>query len=137
LATYPHLFSPHPNLSDGVNRGICQSEIEGGVFLNDLPPKSTLHIQTQNHNYTLVHCGENHALISGHPEYCPEPVLVRVSGSTWGGSMLKLRFIGRGMHLEFQHPEYNTAIVTSRIVEIRESRDDEIFDSSPVHSRCD
>ena len=34
--------------------------------------------------------------------------------------MLKLRYIGRGMHLEFCHPEYQTPIVTSRIQEVRE-----------------
>ena len=34
--------------------------------------------------------------------------------------MLKLRYIGRGMHLEFSHPEYRTPIVTSRIQEVRE-----------------
>jgi hypothetical protein len=35
--------------------------------------------------------------------------------------MLKLRYIGRGMHLEFCHPEYRTPIVTSRIQNVRES----------------
>ena len=35
--------------------------------------------------------------------------------------MLKLRFVGRGMHLEFHHPEYRTPIITSTIQEIRES----------------
>jgi hypothetical protein len=34
--------------------------------------------------------------------------------------MLKRQFVGRGMHLEFCHPEYRTPIVTSRIKEIRE-----------------
>ena len=34
--------------------------------------------------------------------------------------MLKLRYIGRGMHLEFCHPEYRTPIITSRIEEVRE-----------------
>ena len=61
-------------------------------------------------------CGKD--LIWGHPQYCPEPVAVRIEGSTWGGAMLKLRFVGRGMRLEFQHPTYHR-IVTSRIVEIR------------------
>jgi hypothetical protein len=32
--------------------------------------------------------------------------------------MLKLRFIGRGMHLEFWHPVFRT-IKTSQIVDIR------------------
>ena len=34
--------------------------------------------------------------------------------------MLKADFLGRGMHMEFQHPGYNRAIVTSRIVELRQ-----------------
>jgi hypothetical protein len=37
--------------------------------------------------------------------------------------MLKRRFVGRGMHLEFCHPEYQTPIVTSPIQEIRECVD--------------
>src|SRR6202011_3408166 len=43
-----------------------------------------------------------------------------IEGSAWGGSMLKIRFVGRGMHLEFRHPAYRTPIVTSRILEIRQ-----------------
>jgi hypothetical protein len=81
---------------------------------------------------------EGQALISGHPQFCPEPVLVTLEGSTWGGSMLKSRYIGRGMHLEFRHPAYPVPIVTSRIEEIqplgepchaKDSRE------APVHSR--
>ena len=59
-------------------------------------------------------------MISGHPQYCPEPVQVTIAGSTWGGSMLKVRFIGRGMHLEFHHPAYSAPIITSAIQEIFE-----------------
>ena len=59
------------------------------------------------------------ALISGHPEFCPEPVLVRIEGSNWGGSMLKASYVGRGMHLEFRHPNYPVPIVTSLIQEIQ------------------
>lgn len=114
------MFVPHPNFADEVNHNILQSEIEGGVFLKDLPPATVLEIDTRHHSYTLVFLGESTALISGHPRYCPEPVTVAIAGSTWGGSMLKLRFVGRGMHLEFHHPEYRTPIVTSAIQEIRE-----------------
>lgn len=114
------IFAPHFNLSDEVNRHIVQSEIEGGVFLKDLPPDTVLQIQTENHLYTAVLVDDDSALISGHPEYCPQPVLVAIAGSTWGGSMLKRRFVGRGMRLEFSHPEYKTPIVTSSIQEIRE-----------------
>ncbi len=111
---------PHANLSNQVNHNIIQSEIEGGVDLRDLPQESTLEVETQNRSYTIVHCGAGEALISGHPEYCPEPVLVKIEGSNWGGSMLKPSFVGRGMHLEFRHPGYERPIVTSRILEIRQ-----------------
>jgi len=116
------LFTSHPNLSDEVNRDIAQSEIEGGVFLNNLPPATTLEIQTQHHCYLIVVLADNSVLISGHPQYCPEPVPVAIAGSTWGGSMLKRRFVGRGMRLEFCHPAYPKPIVTSRIREIREPK---------------
>ncbi|MBI3697928.1 MAG: hypothetical protein HY238_24230 [Acidobacteria bacterium] len=114
----PDLFVPHRNLSDEVNRNIVQSEIEGGVYLDDLPQGAALDVKTQNRHYKIVNHGHGQAMISGHPKFCPRPVLVRIHGSNWGGSMLKVRFIGRGMHLEFRHPEYRT-IMTSRIVEIR------------------
>jgi hypothetical protein len=113
------LFAPHPHLSDTVNCRIIHSEIEGGVFLADLPPATVLEIQTQHHDRAVT-LSENSVLISGHPEYCPEPVLVAIAGSTWGGSMLKRGFVGRGMRLEFSHPAYRTHITTSRIKEIRE-----------------
>ena len=114
------MFATHPNLSDDVNGNIVQSEIEGGVFLEGLPPDTVLQIRTQHHFYTALVLGEGAAMISGHPQYCPEPVQVTIAGSTWGGSMLKMRFIGRGMHLEFHHPAYSTPIITSAIQEIRE-----------------
>ncbi len=114
------MFAPHANLSDEVNRSIVQSEIEGGVFLEGLPPDTVLQIQTQHHFYTAQLLGEGSAMISGHPQYCPEPVQVIIAGSTWGGSMIKMRYIGRGMHLEFHHPAYSRPIVTSAIREIRE-----------------
>jgi hypothetical protein len=116
----PKPFMPHPNFSDEVNRNIVQSEIEGGVYLDELSEGAVLEVETQHHGYTIVIRGRGRDLISGHPKYCPDPVPVRIEGSTWGGSMLKLRFIGRGMHLEFRHPIYQR-IVTSRIAAIRES----------------
>jgi hypothetical protein len=52
-------------------------------------------------------------LISGHPEYCPEPVLVAIAGSTWEGSMLKRGFVGRGMHLGFlSRPNFGKSAAT-------------------------
>ena len=116
----PQPFLPHPNLSDEVNRNIIQSEMEGGVCLDELAEGARLEVETQNRWYTILIGNGGEQLIWGHPQYCPDPVAVRIAGSTWGGSMLKLRFIGRGMCMEFHHPAY-PRIVTSRVVDIRAS----------------
>ncbi len=113
------MFVPHQNLSDQINGNIIRSEIEGGVYLRDLPAESTLEVATQNRRYTLVVLSDGQALIWGHPEFCPEPVEVRIHGSNWGGSMLKTAYLGRGMHLEYRHPKFRGPIVTSPIVDIR------------------
>jgi len=118
VAPTPQLFTPHPSFSDEVNRNIIRSEIEGGAYLDHLSEGAVLEVETQNHRYTVVNCGRGQALICGHPQYCPDLVLVNIAGSTWGGSMLKMRFIGRGLHLEFWHPTYRT-IRTSPIVDVR------------------
>ena len=113
------MFAPHQNLSDQINGNIIRSEIEGGVDLRHLPLESTLEVETCNRAYTLVMQPDCHALISGHPEFCPEPVLVHINGSNWGGSMIRTAYLGRGMHLEFRHPNYQGAVVTSAIKDIR------------------
>ena len=114
------MFQVSPHLSDLVNRHIIESEIEGGVHLGSVPPGTVLEVETQNRAYTIWYQGLGKALISGHPIFCPEPVPVTIHGSTWGGSMLKSRFIGRGMHLEFGHPDFEP-IRTSRILEVHEN----------------
>ena|SRR5579862_1061178 len=115
----PTLFEAHPNLSDEINRNIIQSEIEGGVHLHDLPPGTVLEVQTRNRTYRIVSERDGEAWISGHPVYCPDPILVSIHGSTWGGSMIREHYIGRGLHLEFGHPEFR-AITTSRILDVQE-----------------
>ncbi len=115
----PKLFTPNPFLADEVNDAIVRSEIEGGVLLESLPVGESLEVETQNHFYQIVNLGEGRALISGHPTYCPKPVTVFIHGSTWGGSMIKVGYLGRGMCLEFRHAPYGI-ITTSKIREIRQ-----------------
>src|SRR5215472_17397420 len=113
------LFEKHSNLSNEINRRIIQSEIEGGVQLRDLQPGAVLEVQTRQRTYTIVYQGDSEALISGHPVYCPDPVLVDIHGSTWGGRLIRRGYIGRGLHLEFGHPDY-VQITTSRILDVQQ-----------------
>jgi hypothetical protein len=115
----PDLFTPHASFSNEINRNICRSEIEGGVSLDNLSIGARLEMETKNRLYLLENRGGGQVLISGHPHYCPQPVLVNLHGSTWGTPLMKTRFIGRGMHLEYRHPTRGM-IRTSRVREIRE-----------------
>jgi hypothetical protein len=65
--TAPNLFMPHPCFSAEVNRNIAQSEIEGGVHLDELSEGAVLEVETQHHLYTIVKHAREKALISGHP----------------------------------------------------------------------
>jgi hypothetical protein len=114
----PDLFQPHPSLADVVNDNIVRAEIAGGVKLDGLPAGTELEVETQHRYYAIEYQGDGKGIISGHPLFCPVPTLVQISGSTWGGSMLWSRFVGREMHLEFVHPVYGR-ITTSRIEDVR------------------
>ena len=124
-------FQPHPNFDDAINRAICQSEIEGGVSLDKLPVGAVLDVQTSNTLYRVENRGDGDVLISGHPDLCPNPVLVSFYGSTWGTPLLKLRFIGRDMRMEFHHPERGI-VRTSRVLDIREQNASKVSETALV-----
>jgi hypothetical protein len=110
--------SPHPNL-DSVRQGDSLMEAADGVYLDEFPMGATIDVETEHHTYRVENRGDGRAVISGHPKYCPEPVLVDLHGATAGGTMLKMRFIARGMRMEFRHPMLGV-ISTSRVREIHE-----------------
>ena len=112
-------FKPHPNLSDEVNDNISRSEVEGGAWLKDLAIGRRLSVVTRNRVYTIEHRPDGF-WIWGHPKYCPEPVLCYINGSTWGGSMLKMKFVGIGMHLEFRPWTMDHWVTTSEILDVKE-----------------
>jgi hypothetical protein len=75
-------------------------------------------LTTLNRSYCLTYLGDHQALLSGHPQYCRKPTPVRIGGSTWGGSMIEVGFLGEGMNVEFILPDGKT-LTTSKVVEIR------------------
>lgn len=94
------MHTPHKNLSDSINKHIIDSEVEGGAWYNNLPVGKALRFQTENNLYTLRRMDEKGWTIQGHPKLCPTPTKCVPQGSTWGGSMIKVGFLGRGMHFE-------------------------------------
>jgi hypothetical protein len=113
------MFEPHPNLSPEINAAIAESELAGGAYVDKLAVGKTLKVQTKNTLY-LIEKREDGLYISGNAKYCPDPVKCTIPGSNFGGSMIKMNFIGRGMYMEFHTDGHPRAITTSEIQEVTE-----------------
>jgi hypothetical protein len=92
--------------------------VEDGVALYDLAEGAVLEVETWHHIYHIQNLRDGRVLISGHPEYCPEPVQLNMIGSTWGGDSLRLCYIGKGAKLELWHP-VRGIVRTSRVLAVR------------------
>lgn len=92
---------------------------EPGVSLDELPVGTKLEVKTRHHTYLVENLGEGKARISGHPEYCPTPVVVDFYGATGRGTMIKMWRIEPGLRMEFHHPEMRV-IRTSPVIEVHQ-----------------
>jgi hypothetical protein len=72
-----------------------------GVVLKTLGTVDTICVRTRNSNYRifLLEPTEGRALVEGGRRFV-EPVEATVSGSTFGGSVLKMGWIGMGLRIE-------------------------------------
>jgi hypothetical protein len=72
-----------------------------GVTLMTLKACDTIHVRTRNSEYEifLLDPESARALVRG-GEYFAEPVEATVSGSTFGGCMLKMGWLGIGLRME-------------------------------------
>jgi hypothetical protein len=89
------------------------------VEIDEIPVGAVLEIETGHTKYLLENRGEGQVLISGHPEYCPEPVLVDFLGSVGGSAMLTMGRIEPGLKMAFEHPGFGV-VRTSRVRSVRE-----------------
>lgn len=86
-----------------------------GIYLRDVSPGEILLVQTTNSDYSLIYLGYGSAQIAGNPRICRGSQPVNVLGSTWGGSALRIGFIGIGMCLQFQRPGEARMVTTTPI----------------------
>lgn len=112
-------FTQHPNLSPEINAAIIKSEIDGGAYIKDLPGGKALKVTTMSRVYVIRKLGDN-LYIQGHPTYCPWATKAYIHGSTFGGSTIKIDYVGRNMYLEFSTDEHPRAVVTSQIIDVKE-----------------
>ena len=120
----------HPNLSEDINRRITESELFGGIWASEptgvngigenvMPVGAVVEVETLHNVYRIEKRAHGGFFIDGHPEICPDPTPCSIHGSTWGSSMIKVGWIGRGMHLEFSIPNHAGHFTTTQIQAVR------------------
>lgn len=70
-----------------------------GVCVRDLEPLTTLLVRTCNSRYRITVSGHAAIFVQG-GHFFPEPTTARLEGSSAGGSLLKLAWIGIGLRME-------------------------------------
>lgn len=110
-------YEDNPNLSPEVNTAIRKSEEDGGIWWKDVEKGQRALVRTKSRTY-VVEQREDGTYISGHPKYCPKPIRASIHGSTWGGSMLKIGWIGVGMRLEFSTVDHLGDITTTTVSDV-------------------
>ena len=110
----PDLIPRHCTL-DGFIDAVSQTD---GVGLADVDAFTTLVVQTDNSVYeiTILKPHRREVLVQG-GAFFPVRTRACLSGSSFGGSCLKLGWVGIGLHLEFHAGDQ--WIITSHVRSIR------------------
>ena len=111
----------HPNLSDQINANISQSEKDGGVDISKVMPGNLIAFRTRNTLYLLRREDDGSWMLKGNAVHCPNWIRCVPHGSTWGGSMIKAKFLGKGMQFECGLPPFKLSpkiLTTTAITEI-------------------
>lgn len=110
-------MSENPNLAPDINQALTDMELNGGIWWRDLPIGSKVRLSTRNTEYLLEKKSDGD-YICGNERYCPAPTNASIHGSTFGGSMIRVGWLGIGMYLEFSTAKDGT-ITTSEIQNVQ------------------
>ncbi len=97
----------------------------GGVDPSLLDPLSQIRVTTERTTYriTVIDPGTSRVLLQD-PKFFPLPLQAQLSGSSFGGSLLKQQWIGIGMRMELYCEEGH--ILTAPVVSVEVEEDTEI-----------
>jgi len=93
------------------------SDVPEGVDLKSLRLGSLIDVETKSRHYQIECLGGNAIRISGHPEYCPEPVSAHLQGSIDKEGELEWGFIEPGSRLVFFLNDHRP-VTTSRVISV-------------------
>jgi hypothetical protein len=78
---------------------------------------SLIDVETKSRHYRIECLGGNAIRISGHPDYCPNPVPAQLQGSLNAEGIVEWGLIGRGMRLMFLLNEVRP-VTTSSVLHV-------------------
>ena len=86
-----------------------------------MSPGSQIDVETKSRHYHIECLGGNSMKISGHPDYCPTPVLAELQGSTDHAGTFEEGAIKPGKHLVFMLGK-KLPVTTSKVSSIHMNR---------------
>lgn len=105
----------HPNIDPRLNKLITEQEKRGGIDLTKLAVGTTVEARTKNSSYFIEVLGNGDYKIRGGKHF-PTTTVMGISGSTWGGSMIKLNWLAIGMHIEFSNRVTTTEVQALKVI---------------------
>jgi hypothetical protein len=98
------------------------TEFPDGVQLAELKQGAVIDVETQSRHYSLEYLGGDEVRVSGHPQWCPTPVVVKLEGSLGNSGAFEPGFVGPGMHLVFQRFGDRMPVTTTEVKDVHLSR---------------
>ena len=96
-----------------------------------LEPGSLIDVETQSRHYKIEWLGGSSIRISGHPQFCPTPVVAQLEGSVTREGRFETGIIERGTSLVFVLDK-TFPVTTSEILQVRFDQSDEAPASSDI-----
>lgn len=104
------------HLHPDILKRIEEQEKQGGVKLDELKPGTKIWAQTFNSLYIIEVLENGRFMVNGGTRFTA-PQEVAIAGATWGGSMIKPKWLCINMAIEMEHPDPNRSILLTSAVQ--------------------
>lgn len=106
---------------DEVAKQISEAKNEKGFLISKLPSNIRIVLQTQKSKYEIENIEKENAIITGGtmPDGSVrfwKPTQITLIGSSWGGTMMRLNWIGKNMRFEFIEQKTKSHFLTSLVL---------------------
>ena len=116
----------------GASEKMLRGKLMRGIYLDQLPDDHVIRIVTEAQRQYLLVKKKGKVLLSGHPEFCPNPIEVReMRGGIAMGNIEN--FVGLGRRMEYTIAPYRLIdrVITTKVVRISLANNPKVSVSLP------